>query len=505
MPDSFAKPLFILSFRQRDELAAMAARGGWRAIAARRDEGLAGRIAASGAQVIVVDARGAADDGLAAIQAIGDAAERAGQAVLVMVSRNDVGVLDAARDAGATHFLVSPVTETEFGHAVRFAERHAVRVSGGMPVREARWVAPLGWRYDPARRSLQVTAELARLAGIAEDGTLRTAWLRQPAEVRSRLREAVRRLGSNETTAFAHDLPGLGRVVAHLQRDPHTGRLHGLIEPIGPPPDAGAVTRDLFGRRSRSVAALARELPAALTAGDIDVVFQPQVDCTSGRITGVEALARWHHPRLGEVGAETLLAAAARGGRSGEVSAYLQARALAVAAAWPAALAELRIAVNVAAEDIAADGFVARVLERIDASGLSRDRVTVEVTESGLIERLDVAAALLADLRTAGCRIAIDDFGTGYSSLAYLNALPVDYLKLDKSLTAGIAGNARDRVVVRGVIDMAASLGLDVIAEGVETTEQRDLLAAAGCRLYQGYLCAPGIDSRALATLVEAV
>ncbi|WP_394652087.1 EAL domain-containing protein [uncultured Sphingomonas sp.] len=503
MPDSFAKPLFILSFRQRDELAAMAARAGWRAIAARRDEGLGGRITASGAQVVVIDARGAVEEGLAAVRAIGDAAEAAGQALLVMVSRNDVDALDAAREAGATHFLVSPVTETEFAQALRFAERFADRVSGGRPVREARWVAPLGWRYDHVRRSLQVTTELARLAGVAEEGPASAAWLRQPGDVRARLRNALRRLKLSESTAFAHDLPGLGRVVAHLQRDPHTGRLHGLVEPIGEP-DAGAAVRDLFGRRSRSMAALARELPSALKAGEIDVVFQPQVDLASGRITGVEALARWHHRRLGEVGAEALLTAAAQGGRSEEVSAHLQARALQLAAGWPAALEKIRVAVNVAAEDIAADGFVFRLLERIDASGIARDRVTVEVTESGLIERLDVAAALLAELRTAGCRIAIDDFGTGYSSLAYLNALPVDYLKLDKSLTTGITGNARDRVVVRGVIDMATTLGLDVIAEGVETAEQRDLLAAAGCRFYQGYLCAPGVDSATLAALVQA-
>lgn len=502
VPDSFAKPLFILSFRQRDELAAMAARAGWRAIAARREEGLAARVAASGAQVVVIDARGAADDGLAVIKAIGDAAEAAGQAVLLMVSRNDTGILSDALAAGATHFLVSPVPEAEFANALKFAERYALRVSGGLPVREARWVEPLGWRYDHGRRSLQVTSELARLVGVAEQGPASAAWMRQPRDVRARLRNALRRLAAAESTAFAYDLPEVGRVVAHLQRDPHSGRLHGLVEPIGDPPDAGAAVRDLFARRSRSVAALSRELPTALAAGDIDVVFQPQVELASGRITGVEALARWTHSRLGEVGAETLLAAAARAGRSGEVSAYLQARALTVAAGWPKALEPLRIAVNVAAEEIAVEGFVRRVLDRIDASGLARSRVTVEVTESGLIERLDIAAALLAELRAAGCRIAIDDFGTGYSSLAYLNALPVDYLKLDKTLTAGIAGNDRDRVVVRGVIDMATSLGMDVIAEGVETTEQRDLLAEAGCRLFQGYLCAPGVDSATLARLV---
>jgi EAL domain-containing protein (putative c-di-GMP-specific phosphodiesterase class I) len=126
------------------------------------------------------------------------------------------------------------------------------------------------------------------------------------------------------------------------------------------------------------------------------------------------------------------------------------------------------------------------------------------VTESGLIEDLPAAAALLAQLRGGGLKVAIDDFGTGYSSLAYLKALPLDYLKLDKSLCADIEGSPRDQVVVRSVIDMARSLGLDVIAEGVETRAQLDLLAGEGCALYQGFLCAPPVTAERLVALVGA-
>jgi EAL domain-containing protein (putative c-di-GMP-specific phosphodiesterase class I) len=141
-------------------------------------------------------------------------------------------------------------------------------------------------------------------------------------------------------------------------------------------------------------------------------------------------------------------------------------------------------------------------LDRVDSSGFPRTRLTVEITESGLIDDLAAAAGLLATLRGAGCRVAIDDFGTGYSSLAYLKALPLDYLKIDKRLAQDIAGTARDRVVVRGVIEMARSLGLAVIAEGVETPEQLDLLAKEGCNYYQGFLCAEALSSEALAALV---
>jgi len=139
----------------------------------------------------------------------------------------------------------------------------------------------------------------------------------------------------------------------------------------------------------------------------------------------------------------------------------------------------------------------------VASSGFDAHRVTVEVTESGLIEDLNAAGTLLAELREGGLRIAIDDFGTGYSSLAYLKALPLDYLKIDKRLSEDITGSPRDRIVVRSVIDMARSLGLGVIAEGVETQEQLDLLAQEGCTLYQGYLCSRPLDTGALTSLVR--
>ena len=139
----------------------------------------------------------------------------------------------------------------------------------------------------------------------------------------------------------------------------------------------------------------------------------------------------------------------------------------------------------------------------MDASGFPRSRLTVEIVESGLIEDLGMAATLLATLRSAGVRVAIDDFGTGYSSLAYLKSLPLDYLKIDKKLAQDITGTPRDRVVVRGVIDMARSLGLVVIAEGVETQEQLDLLAKEGCQIYQGFLRSGAISIGALVGLME--
>ena len=219
------------------------------------------------------------------------------------------------------------------------------------------------------------------------------------------------------------------------------------------------------------------DLRRALDNDQIDILFQPQVDIATGLIMGVEALARWRHPQLGELGAVPLFATAARSDFVVQVSTHVQRRALQLAAAWPEQMNKLRVSVNVTASDISQPNFVEDFLGRVDEAGFPRDRLTVEITESGLISDLGGAAELLARLRRAGLRVAIDDFGTGYSSLAYLKALPLDYLKIDKTLAEDITGSTRDRIVVRGVIDMARSLGLSVITEGVETKAQLSLLA----------------------------
>ena len=248
---------------------------------------------------------------------------------------------------------------------------------------------------------------------------------------------------------------------------------------------------------------LAVDLHHAIDRDEIDIRFQPQVEIASGRITGVEALARWDHGKLGVIGAEMLFAAADRADLGVALSDHIQRLVLARAAAWGKPLGGLRVALNLTATDVTRPGFAALFLARIDASGFPRGRLTIEITETGLIQDLQAVGALLAELRGAGCRVAIDDFGTGYSSLAYLKSLPLDYLKIDKSLTSDIDGSPRDRVVVRGVIDIARSLGVAVIAEGVETAAQLDLLAADGCDYYQGFLMAAPLDERALAALME--
>ncbi len=244
------------------------------------------------------------------------------------------------------------------------------------------------------------------------------------------------------------------------------------------------------------------DLRRALDRDEIRILFQPQVSVASGEMIGVEALARWHHPIEGRLGADTLFDAAERSDYLVQLSRHVQRKALAAAARWPAALSALRLSVNVTAQDMAQPDFAAGFLAMVDAAGFPRERLTVEITESGLIQNLAGAAELLTALRAAGLSIAIDDFGTGYSSLAYLKSLPVDYLKIDRRLSRDIAGSPRDQVVVRGIILLAHSLGLGVIAEGIESVRELALLAEEGCHVYQGFLASPAVESEALQAFV---
>ena len=671
---SASTPIFILSFRHRDELAGITERLGWKAIAARRSEAAERRFVASGADVAVVDARGALDEGLTAIQALSDAAEANAAALLVLFPRRSMAMLDAFFAAGATHYLTSPYSEAEFAQALRFAARHAERLAGGKQASEGRAAmveAEAGyWRWRVGTERVEVSESVARRfeLPLATDGTISIEDLRTivgTQAVDSGTGAMQRLLADRRPTAFAHDLHGKDgfRVAHHLHleddgkvivarveeldgpavarpqrsRDPLTGledgpsarrwmaariaegngavlllvaisrfdminaafgrmtgdallqgaarrieRMAGsgrqrllahmagaefaiglpapatieeanflarqMVEAIERPfavgdhlitlscrvgiaaaegegDDASALLRrasaaladakagegdairtlDVAGEgRADTDARLEIDLRLALDQDEIGILFQPQVAVTTGAIVGVEALARWRHPRLGELGAPVLFAAAARSDFLVPLSAHVQRKAIMMAAQWPEVLRKLRVSVNVTAADIARPDFASHFLAMVDDSGMDRGRITVEVTESGLIEDLNAAAGLLARLRAAGLRVAIDDFGTGYSSLAYLKALPLDYLKIDKRLAEDIAGSPRDRIVVRGVIEMARSLGLAVVAEGVETEEQLALLAREGCNYYQGFLCSQPIGQDELEKLVSA-
>lgn len=242
------------------------------------------------------------------------------------------------------------------------------------------------------------------------------------------------------------------------------------------------------------------ELEQAIAADAIAIRYQPQIEPTTGRVIGVEALARWP----GEDGPTELFARAAQHGLQERLSRTVQRRALREAGKWRGLLGELDLSINLIAEDIARDGYIDWLLAEVSMAGLRPSRLTVEITESSLIIDPAAAARRLDQLRDAGVKIAVDDFGCGYSSLAYLSALPLDALKIDRAMIADIVGGSRDRIVVRAMIRLARELGLKVVVEGVESTEQLALLAAWGCDLYQGFLGAGALDQKELARFVSA-
>jgi diguanylate cyclase len=253
---------------------------------------------------------------------------------------------------------------------------------------------------------------------------------------------------------------------------------------------ADATPTDRFGLQ----AILDAELRAAIDTNQIAIMLQPQFAVANGHLIGAEALARWHHPKYGEIGAGQLFACADRCDLREELSNVIQREALSIAAHWSAALGDLRLSVNLGAGELG-EGFADGLLSLLQEKGFSARRLTLELTEESLVRDIDLASVQLERLRESGVKIAVDDFGTGYSSLAYLKALPLDYLKLDKGMTPDISGMGKDRIVLRAIIAMGKALGLGIIAEGVESESELDMLAAEGCDYFQGFLRSPPLSA----------
>lgn len=236
-------------------------------------------------------------------------------------------------------------------------------------------------------------------------------------------------------------------------------------------------------------AALEADVRRAMQENQILLHYQPQVDC-NGRMTGVEALVRWQHPRRGMVMPGDFVSLAEDIGLILPIGLWVLETACAQLAAWSAKAetAHLTMSVNVSARQLLHPNFVDQVLAALDHSGASPSLLKLELTESLLVDNVEDTIIKMTALKSRGIRFSLDDFGTGYSSLSYLKRLPLDQLKIDQSFVCDVLNDPNDAAIARTIVTLAQSLGLGVIAEGVETEAQRDLLADYGCYTYQGYL-----------------
>jgi diguanylate cyclase (GGDEF)-like protein len=247
-------------------------------------------------------------------------------------------------------------------------------------------------------------------------------------------------------------------------------------------------------------------LDRAVAGNQFELRYQPITELTTGAAVGFEALVRWRHPTRGLIPPSQFIAVAEETGLIVQIGDWVLTQALLDARRWPrdGRGGQRYVSVNVSVRQFRGPGFVDRVLAEVTRSGLPPGALMLELTESLLLRDDEGVWADLAALRQAGVRIAIDDFGTGYSSLSYLRHVPIDVLKVDRSFVDAIATSAQQRALVDGVIRLAHTLGLEVVAEGIEDPAERELLIAMGCRQGQGYLFARPLSFREAAEWVRA-
>ncbi|SDO61592.1 bifunctional diguanylate cyclase/phosphodiesterase [Geodermatophilus sp. DSM 45219] len=261
--------------------------------------------------------------------------------------------------------------------------------------------------------------------------------------------------------------------------------------------------RPALGSAAERRARLREDLPGAWDRGELSVLFQPVVSLGEQRATGVEALLRWQHPELGEVPPAEFVPIAERAGVIGELQRWALETAATAALTLPHTGEPLRLGVNISASHVAARTLVRDVAAVLQSTGLPPERLILEITEATLMSEGEHVAVDVEALRLMGVHVALDDFGTGRSSLAHLTRLPIDVLKLDHAFVLRVDRDPKARALCESVVAIAAALGLDVVAEGVETPAQLGALRAAGCGFAQGFLLARPMRPADLAGVLD--
>lgn len=332
-------------------------------------------------------------------------------------------------------------------------------------------------------------AEVARLAA----DTLGVAFAAQSAEeVNARISAAIDAL--SEPVGVGADLVDV-RVSAGLAAFPdHAEDAGSLIERSLIALDQARARQRrscLFDAEAERVAAggltLLSELRASLDTGAVFLAHQPKLDLRSGAIVGFECLIRWTHPTRGPIAPDEFMPLVEETGFMEPLTDWVLRRALDDSGELAARGIELGMAVNLSARSLSEPGLAERLSAIVRERSADSARVTLEITETAIMTERETALANIADLKAAGFRIAIDDYGTGLSSLAYLREISADSLKIDRSFVTGLTKSGRDAELVRSTIDLGHRLGLELVAEGIETRETLDLLTLLGCDQAQGH------------------
>jgi diguanylate cyclase (GGDEF)-like protein len=251
---------------------------------------------------------------------------------------------------------------------------------------------------------------------------------------------------------------------------------------------------------------LAADLSRAVQESQLHLCYQPEVHLRSGRIVGLEALLRWHHPTRGAVSPGEFIPIAEDSGLIVPIGRWVLQEACHQAKSWQQqwpTTPPLAIAVNLSARQLQHPAILDEVRAALAAADLDPHSLVLEITETAVMEQLHAAVAILTRLRKLGVRLALDDFGTGYSSLSYLQRLPVDILKIDRSFIGGVTGSAEQSALARAIVNLGHTLGLQTVAEGIETAEQLATLRELGCQLGQGYHLARPLGPAAVDVLLD--
>lgn len=314
--------------------------------------------------------------------------------------------------------------------------------------------------------------------------------LRQPLHLAERTIRVSASIGFASARASSRDVAHLHEQVHYALREAKLDRRAGCMR-FSPAQEA----------RMRRANAVAQALRNADFQRELRLEFQPVIDADRNGIIAFEALARWNSPEIGRVSPVEFITAAESAGLIGLMTDVLLVKALAAAAQWPE---RVHLYVNLSAHDIMMPDFAARAAEIIRASGVAPGRIAFEVTETAIIRDFAAAKDTLDALKALGVAVALDDFGTGFSSLSYIHRLPIDKLKIDRSFTSEILTNPACRDIVRSVSGLCRKLGIDCVAEGVETQAQMALLGRLGCRSMQGYFFSRPLPAEEAAALACA-